>query len=489
MLIRRLALVGATLLLLSSVAFAKPKVVLLAFSGDPKEEARRAVVSALADDVRFARRKDVRSALDKLELDPMDLSEKDLRSLAAELEADAVIQATLSKKEPNRLLRFKLFVRGKKVVGFKIEFGSIKSANFKEKLRDKIVEKLSEESDRPKPTGDDKASPGDDDGEVLTPLAGKAKRGDDPAADKAAKKGGDEDARESGEGDEPAKGDKEKKRAADSDAKPNADQASAPTVRPANRSALRLDVGASVHRRSLSFSTRSFPEAPKNYSNSIVPGVRIEAQAYPLAFGSPNSIVGGLGLGGLFDQTLLLKVTPEVQPGTKLPVTERRFAIGPRFRYVFGAASTSPSVTAAINYAKRSFVVNRAKLESGNTLDLPDVDYSGGDIGVEARIPIGGRIAVLAGGTFVLLTTAGPIEKPDQYGEARVIAAQGMAGLDVALTSRFAVRLTAEFAQYGFTFKGNGAQSNARDGDPSTPDVGGAADRYLSGAATFAVHY
>lgn len=497
MLFRIFALVGVILFAISGVAWAKPKVVVLAFSGDAKEEARRAVVAALADDIRLVSRKAVRRNVDKLELDPEDLSEKDLRNLADELEAEAIIQADLSKKPPNKVLHFKLFVHGKKVTGFTIEFGSLKSKKFRAALRDKIVAKLSEDEGDDKPakaTRDDdaplrskksdgeagEAEKGDDDvSDALTTKTAKAKQGED-GAEKA-----DAGSREGGEGGEDGKD----KPGNEADAKPKARDDAAAPARMANRAAVRLDIGGAVHKRSLKFNARDFPQAPDNYSNSIVPGIRVEAQVYPLAFSNPNSIAAGLGLAGLFDQTLLLKLTPDVQPGTKLPVTERRFSIGPRFRYVFGSSPTSPSITVGVGYAQRTFTVKRSALMDGNAIDLPDVKYVGFDPGLEARIGITGRLAVVLGGSVLLLTSTGAIEKADQFGRATVTAGQGTVGVDIGITSRIGVRLTGEFAQFGFKFAGTGTQSNARDNDASTKDVGGATDRYFSGVATLAVQY
>lgn len=496
MLFRIFALVGAMLFAVSGAAWAKPKVVVLAFSGDPKEEARRAVVAALADDIRLVSRKAVRRNVDKLELDPEDLSEKDLRKLADELEAEAIIQASLSKSPPNKVLHFKLFVHGKKATGFTIEFGSLKSKKFRTALRDKIVAKLSEDEGDEKSTkagrdGDDiprskkdgeagESENGDkDDSELLKSKTGKSKKGEE-GADKADAASG-EDGKDGKDAKDKADG--------EADAKTNVREQSAAPARPANRAAVRLDIGGAVHKRSLKFNSRDFPERPKDYSNSMVPGIRVEAQVYPLAFSNPNSIAAGLGIAGLFDQTLLLKLTPDVQPGTKLPVTERRFSIGPRFRYVFGSSPTSPSITVGVGYAQRTFSVNRSALMPGNAIDLPDVKYVGLDPGLEARIGITGRIAAVVGGSVLLLTSTGAIEKADQYGRATVTAGQASAGVDIGITKRIGVRLTGEFAQFGFNFAGTGTQSNARDKDASTKDVGGATDRYFSGVATLAVQY
>src|SRR5262249_10716708 len=120
---------------------------------------------------------------------------------------------------------------------------------------------------------------------------------------------------------------------------------------------------------------------------------------------------------------------------------------------------------------------------------LPDVTYSGIDPTVEFRIPIVKQVAIFLGGGTVLLFGAGAIQTPQEYGQAKITAGQGMGGVDIALTSRLALRLVVEYAQYGYAFTGNGQQSNARDMDPATKDVGGALDRYIGGAATLAVAY
>ena len=57
------------------------------------------------------------------------------------------------------------------------------------------------------------------------------------------------------------------------------------------------------------------------------------------------------------------------------------------------------------------------------------------------------------------------------------------------LGKSFALKLDAKFMQFGYNFTGTGSQSNNRDGNPMTKDVGGATDRYIGGAATFAVLY
>jgi hypothetical protein len=191
----------------------------------------------------------------------------------------------------------------------------------------------------------------------------------------------------------------------------------------------------------------------------------------------------------MFDQTIVLNLQSSAQPGTKFPVTQRRFDIGPRFRLLFGHSDMSPSVTLGVGYMKRTFVVNRGGLTAGNTIDLPDVDYAGFDPGIEFRIPLIKQLALVLGGQAILLTSAGPIQGLDSYGQAKVTGGSGSAGFDIVLGNHLAINLRGEATQIGYAFTGNGTQANNRDMDPTTKDIGGAADRYLGAAATIAILY
>ena len=502
---------------LSGLASARPRVALVVFEGDPGGAAQQTVSDALGDDVEVVGPKQVNRTVDKLGLDAADLGDKDLKKLASELDAEAIVQAKLTNKGGTHQLRFRLFVHGKKQKGFKIDFASMKSAKFKAKLHDKMLEKLgiesksSDDDDAATPVkkkkGDDadaapsKKKKGDDDDASSSSSSSKKKKGgdsdDDSAALKPKKGGGDDDDSQKKSTDDDAeaphhKGPKHVAHGGDDDdlrVEAHADDTIQFPVHAANRVAVRLDVGGSVTQRSLKFTSRAFAQAPKGYSDSPVPGLRIEGQIYPLAFGDPKAAIAGLGLGGSFDDTPSLNLTSTAQPGTNFPATERRYGIGPRFRVVFGPKDTSPSMTIGVDYGHRTFTVNRSALMNGNIIDLPDVDYRGVTTGVELRFPVAPHVAVLVSGQAILLTGAGPIQDLTSYGQARVTGGQGSAGLDFVITNRFAVRVTADFAQLGLKFTGNGALSNDRDGDPSQQDVGGATDRYIGGAATLAVLY
>ncbi|MEO6771437.1 MAG: hypothetical protein ABI467_00245 [Kofleriaceae bacterium] len=496
-----LVIVIGVVLAVPVTAVAKPRVALVTFEGDPGGHAEEVVIDAIGEDVMIVGSKQVRRTIERLGLDTSDLGEKDLRKLSKELQADAVIQGKLSKKGHYKLLHVKLFVHGKKTKGFKVEFASLKSKKLKSQLRDKMIDKLDAGGDTPVaddegPANGKHKNRGKDTDDALKTM--KHTGGDDDDDDQEVKpshKSGDEGDSHKARSDDDADDDKPKqKRVAQADDDSDAVSAHveahpAHTARAANRVAVRLDLGISLQNRSLTFTSRAFPEAPKPFSQKPVAGARIAGEIYPLAFGNPNGVAGGLGLGGMFDQTIVLNLQSSAQPGTKFPVKQRRFEIGPRFRLLFGHSETSPSVTFGVGYMKRTFIVNRTALSTGNTIDLPDVDYAGFDPGVEFRIPLIKQLALVFGGQAIFLTSAGPIQEPSSYGQAKVTGGSASAGFDIVVGNHLAISLRGEATQIGYAFTGNGAMSNNRDMDPTTKDIGGAADRYLGAAATIAILY
>jgi hypothetical protein len=442
------------------------------FEGDPGGDAQEAVTDALGDDADVAGPKSVTRALDKLGLDT-EMSEKDLKKLSSELDVDAVVRGTYTSKDGKQIIHFKLFVKGKKVKGFTVEFGSLKSDTFKEALHDKLVEKLGGEK---KHVAEDDESNGDDED--------RPKKHDDEDEDRPKKHDDDED----------EDGGKKHKRVGKHGDDEDEEIEEVSTIKPAGghnaaHDGIRVDMGVSVLQRKLSFNSRSFEQAPKGYTNGAVPGGRLEAELYPFAFGNPTSAAAGLGIAGEFDQTFALNLQSTAQPGTKFPATERHYSVGLRYRIAFGSKATSPSLTIGAGYARHTFKVNRTALMMGNVIDLPDVDYKGYDPGLLFRIPLGGSVALLFGGRALLVTTTGSIQTPGQYGQAKVTAGSGMFGLDFVFGNRYALRIAAEAAQMGFAFTGGAEMTNNRDGEPATKDVGGASDRYIGGAATFGVLY
>ncbi len=272
-----------------------------------------------------------------------------------------------------------------------------------------------------------------------------------------------------GEGDDPdgegdGEGDEE------GDAKPAAKSARRKPV------AARLNLGPSVLSRSLEFNHRAFTEAPKDYRNSFVPGARVQGEIYPAAFGS-TGFLANLGIGFEFDQTFGLKVNA---PGMKLSSTVRHFSVDARVRIPLGDAS----ISLVGGYGQRTFTVARG----ATMLDLPNVDYKFFDPGLAFRVPLG-PVSLFGDVRVLLMTNAGEIQTLASYGPGKVTAFEGEAGFEVAITPTFGIRLAGDFVGVGYDFNGKGALSSNRDADPTTKDVGGAAERYIGGALTAAVRY
>lgn len=481
--------IGVAVLVASAAAHAKPRVAVVPFEGDDDGTVQEVVADLLDDDFSVEGSRTVSRTVDKLDLGS-NLSEKDLEKLANELDLDAILRGDLRKKGRRHLLHLMLFVNGKKVRGFKVEFASAESEKFQSALKDKLEEKLADADRRSR---DDE---GDDDSRRDRDIAKSDDSGDEERRrdrdDEDERSDRDEDRSDRDEDDD----DRGRKRTASADVddedigvSASASVGGSGKSRAANTVAVRLDVGPSVSSRTLKFNSRAFEEAPKPYKNSPVGGMRVAGELYPLAFGNPHSFISGLGIAGQYDQTFKLNLQSTAQPGTKFPVTQRHWNIGLRFRIAFGRSARAPTMTLGGGYFHRTFKVDRTLLMDGNIIDIPDVLYAGYDPGLEFRIPIIKQVALVFGGQAVLVTSTGQIQKPTSYGRAKVTGGQGMAALDIVIANRVALRLSGEVAQFGFAFVGNGAMTYNRDNDPMTPDVGGASDRYYGGAATLGVLY
>lgn len=478
--LRTLLIVVLTLGLAAGMAVAKPKVAMTPIEGDTSGSLGEAIIDALdGSDLDLIAPKAVTRGMDKLGYEG-ELTEKQAKKLAKELEVDAVVTATYDREGKRKVLRFSLVVDGKKVRGFKVVFNNENNARVKEAMRDTLVERVAASSARSVAEGEE----GEDDEE---PVA-KPKKKDKKVAAKAKKKKkkkklvDDEEEEEEGDDEEADPSDEEEEDI----------EAAVRRVNPhtANRVAVRMDVGVSVQNRSLTFTQRSnFPEGPKPYTNAPVPGARFEAELFPFAFSNPKSLAAGLGFAGEFDQTLSLNLRTSAEPNQPVKATQLHWGVGLRFRIPFGKTAMSPTLTLGAGISRRRFSTDKSVLMDPTDLDVPDTYYQAFDPGLSFRIPLAQVVALTFGGKALVIYDAGAIQNPESYGQAKVFGGQAEAGLDIVLGNRFAIRIVGELTQVGFAFTGTGQLARARDRDPDTKDIGGAADRSIGGAATLAVLY
>src|SRR3954470_4457923 len=175
---RALALICcAASFLVSHAASAKPsRVALTQIEGDATGDVHDAVAEALeGKELSLIASREVNRAVDKLG-DLSDLSEKDFKKLASELDADAIVAGKLDKCGTARTLKFRLFVHKKMAKGFTVSFKDAKSEKFRTMLHDKMVEKIGASGDDE--SGEEtkkKTKAGEDD---ENPLAGKGDKAD-----------------------------------------------------------------------------------------------------------------------------------------------------------------------------------------------------------------------------------------------------------------------------------------------------------------------
>jgi opacity protein-like surface antigen len=484
----RTVLVVLLVVCAATLAQAQPKLALTAIDGDDSGDVREAVAEALdGKELSIIGAKETNRAIDKLKIELPDVTEKQAKKLADNLEADAVVSGTLGNEGKSKLLKFKLFVNGKKVKGFSVQFSNPRSKKFKEALREKMVEKVS--TPAPIADKDDKKKP---------KQTAQVEEDDPPKKKKKKKKtlkkqkaDGEPD-----EGDEPVK--KETATAEEDEVdEDEVDEAEFKIVRKsphtANRAAIRVDVGTSVSTRSLTFTFTPELAAdnlqPQPFKPGPVAGARVEGDIFPLAFGDPDSYASGIGLAFEFDQVLSSKVQTTLEPGRIGKVKQQHYLVGARYRLVFTTKPTSPSITFGMGYGRRSFIVQSGFMDRDLNLDLPDTDYTYLAPMFGFRIPITGSIALASTNEAMLVRDAGRISDSDQYGRAKVFGFDTQTGLDITIKNRVAIRLMFEYAQIGFTFTGGGDKARNRDLQPETVDIGGALDRSIGGVGTLAVLY
>jgi hypothetical protein len=255
---------------------------------------------------------------------------------------------------------------------------------------------------------------------------------------------------------------------------------------PGNR-AIDATVGVSFNARRLSWKTSSdlAPSMgspgvgkPPNYNGLPAPGLLIDLTAYPLAFThKDDSIKKNIGLNIMYDKVLAINS----KAGTATLKTQAsRFSVGGVFRYPFNKTEMSPVVGGSLSYGQQKFEIDGA--------DIPNVKYSILSPSVFLRYPMSDKIVLNVNVGYMVISNTGTLQSTDQYGSASVNGFEGEAGGDYAITKAVVLRAALKFETIGFTFKGNGAMTTGRDGDPEQ-DVQGARDSYIGGAVTIGYLY
>jgi hypothetical protein len=184
----------------------------------------------------------------------------------------------------------------------------------------------------------------------------------------------------------------------------------------------------------------------------------------------------------------VIKIESQYQSGGmvyKLGSTEQTLGVGAVYRHLVGAKL---AVTGSVRYNLRKFVIDRSGAPAGETVDIPDVEYTYVDPGVGVRYLLGPKMALGADLRYLYVLGAGTISDMDQYGGGKESGLDLGARFDYQLGAKLLLRATAGLTRIGLTFDGSGTLSNNRDSmtspDLTTREVSGATDLYFGGALT-----
>ena len=429
------------LLLVPSIALAKPKVAIAPFEGDEGHKVANAVAKAAGDDVEITSPKATGHAMASLGLSG-ELDKKDVKKLRGKLGVDVVVQGKVSGKK-QKTLELRVAGKGVKTATFSIKFKSAMSTKFHDDVRDELGKHLGtggeadeEEEDKPRRLVDD-------DGER------KKKRESDD--------------------DDEARSTHKKKRHRDDD-----DDTESTPRHAVTQVAIRVNAGAGIDRRTLTYSGAGTTKPPP-VGTAGATGT-FEAELYPGATSTLKGFAAGIGIYAAYDKTVGVKIAV---PGTKVDagVDQAHYAIGLRYRIPIGSSSLAFGAA----YARWHYIADRSGLMMPTALDMPDVDYAAIAPGAVVRLAASDQLGVFFGADAMLMLGAGPIVEATNYGFADIIAFDVTGGVDYALGANYALRFAAEMTQFGLSFTNKG-MSQARG-------VSSATDRIIGIAATFAVTY
>jgi hypothetical protein len=472
--------------LAAAPAGASPRVAVGPFEGDRTGDLQDIVIELLETDYRIVNQRDVTRAAEKLDLEGDLDNKKSLGKLAKELDTIGVVVGEVEPDGNKSKLTLTVYVaRTKRAFRMTARFSTarqVRASSLKDDLRDKLgrdpdaggIGRDDRDRDRDDRDRDDRDRDDRDRDD-----------GDRDDRDRDRDRDDDDDTRTASRDDD----DDRDRDDDDDDDDGVSTRATLAVRRNARTAAVRFEVGVSAIGRQLNFNTNlAEDQAPPPYKSNLVPGARIHAELYPLALSDPYSAAAGLGLAGDFDRALGLTTTSSLAPDEPLTTTMQNWSIGARYRLAFGNRAMTPTFIVGVGYGQRKFTIDRAPLD-GMTLDLPDVVYTYIDPSLFVRIPLHPSAAVVFGGRGLLMRDTGPIGKTDQYGKAKVFGVDAEAGLEFVIGRYFLVHVAGLFSQVGYTFNGGAEQTNNRDGDAGSLDVGGAQDRYFGAMGTVGVVY
>jgi hypothetical protein len=457
------------------------------------------------------------------ELNAAAISERNIKKVAKKLRVDAVVEGRIEKRRDAFLIRLKLHDGNGELVGNPVATradGPRLDGRAQQEIKDELLGAIGrvagshggaadDEDERPvkkaRATDDDdrpakrtaKRDDDDDERPAKKPgqkpdrkadrKAGKQTEDDDERPAKRMAKTEDDDERPAARDDEGEASDEVDRKASkkvasrddedsgevDAEAALDAETALSPGER-----ALELVAGLSLTMRRMSFDYRADLMAkPATYKGTPVGGAMIDATFYPLAFGHTRTgSAKDLGFNVMYDRVLKLN-SKDTRTGEIHATTESRYRLGVVYRHALGSSARAPVIAGTLGYSSQAFTI-------AGMIDIPSVKYSILEAGAGLRYPVTAKITAGLDARGMLITSAGPIETQEQYGDSRVLGVEGALAVDYLITRNIFARAALRVETIRLTFTGDGDLVTMRDGDPMTRDVSGAVDSYFGAVLT-----
>jgi len=450
--------IGLVISFSDSDAAAEKRLVMLKIKGDRNSRIGKSLRRMLDNEHKILDGSTYELAAEKM--DATRLIPRNIRKVASKIEADGVLAGRLRRRRGRYELKL-LVLEGRSGKAIKVLTVRLRRRRLSRRMRRAIVKRLLGAIDELAIVENADSAIKEEDG------VGKSMRKSDAMKDDEI-------------GEDTVSDDKADK--ADKDDSPSVEKsATAPAKKPSD--ALWVAAGMSVVNRKLSFTVNpDLAEPPAGYSGPMAPGVYIEAEAFPLAMdGKRKDALANLGFGFTLDKVMSIKTIladPNGGMNVNLPTVQTQWGASVKYRYKVNAKAT---VLFRVGYNRSRFTVDRSGLEMGQVLDLPNTNYTYYDPGLTVRYKTSPKLTLEADARGLLITNAGEIQTPEQYGSAKVTGFEGGAVIRYKVKPRIVLNIGARYTAIGYDFNGDGTQTNARDNDPNTKDVGGALDTYLRG--------
>lgn len=458
---------AVVLLMGAGDAWAKKKVAIIKFKGPQAAKVQKSVTAVIKSENSVVAASKVTKAQKKLKAKK--LTSKNVKRLAAAVEADAIVSATIKKKKGKLSLTVTVYegASGQVVGDVPVTF---------KKLNDDAMQQIAEgvlpliaQVAEGAGGGEEVAEGGPPPEEAAPPEEQAPPEETAPSPEETAAAGGI--GMGGGEG-----GDGEKKDGEEGEGGDGADSGEPATAdgKWAREWSVDVMAGMSFIGRKINFNYQEGVDMePWGYNGNPVPGFFVAADAYPLSFGGKKGVLANLGVGFMFDRVLSLK--SKLRSGTdEFTTTQQRMGLELLYRWNLGAKTTSPTLRFALGYQAITFSIDAMDL------DLPNAAYSMLYPGAGIRFPIGsGKLALFADLKYLLVSSAGAMNEMANYGKASMNGLDFGGGLEFRVFTRMPIKVGAQYTRIGYSFDGSGAKTN-RDGDPEQ-DVSGASDTYFGG--------